>query len=95
MISHCEMIIASANHVTQHACTAMATWHTGMQIVLVSTHLTELHQIQPKTSKRSPEQVPISCESTRSAHIEHADTMKMAVIECACAPVRLLLRPTP
>ena len=31
-----------------HACAVAATWHAGMRIVLVSTHLPELDQIQSR-----------------------------------------------
>ena len=31
-----------------HACAAVAIWHAGMQIVLLSTHLTEIDQAQAK-----------------------------------------------
>ena len=48
-MSQYRMIMGYGDMVIWGACTAMAIWHAGMQIVLVSTHLTEIHQAKPKT----------------------------------------------
>ena len=46
--SRSEMMMHSADVVQWHACTALATWHAGMRIVLLSTHPTEIDQARPK-----------------------------------------------
>ena len=48
MISRHQMIIGCANMAMWHACAVAAIWHAGMQIVLVSTHLTEINHTKPR-----------------------------------------------
>ena len=38
----------SADMAMWHACAVAAIWHAGMQIVLVSTHLTEIDRLKPR-----------------------------------------------
>ena len=47
-VSHFRMIIRSADVALWHACGMVAIWHAGMQIVLLSTHPTEIDQARPK-----------------------------------------------
>ena len=73
-----------------HACAAVAMWHAGMQIVLVSTHLTELHQIQPKTqSGAGADQLRIhpQCPHRARRHYENGgDRMRVRTCAFVVAP---------
>ena len=48
MINRYEMIMRWADMAMLYACAVVAIWHAGMQIVLLSTHLTEIDQAQAK-----------------------------------------------
>ena len=74
-----------------HACAVAETWHAGMQIVLVGTHLTKTHQA--KTKKQSgacadpmlfhPQHLNGTCRHCENRH------HKMCAHLCVCCRARL------
>ena len=74
-----------------HACTAAAIWHADMQIVLVSTHLTEINHTKPRKQSGAlparllfyPQRYNRTCR-----HYENGG-MKMRAHLCVCCCARL------